>query len=375
MLGFDGAHLKGEMNGYGVYLVATSKDYQKQVTPWAFALVPVENYDNWKWFLSIVQGAMGELEALTIVSDRDKGLLSAVQEVFPRAGHRFCLEHIKRNICSARIPLSNSERSLISSLADSDCENDFNLFRKELASTNAKAADYLDGIERIHWVTYAFLAHFKVPTYSEATSNLSEQANNWIGNECRSAKPLDAFGLYFLKLNQRVSTMRQQAVDWEQKFGEEDLVPFLRDLRQSHAAASDYCEITPCLEGSYMVRFLGPTKRDGYIHPWRYVDLPIRHCTCGGWQDVEFPCIHAVCAAIRDGRQLKTLYNCERLSIKHFKATYTQRFVPLPVDGQLCIDATLQLPSHQEQAPKKGKRGLKPGPKPKHKRRKTKGSK
>lgn len=46
MQGFAGAHLKGEMNGFGVYLVATAKDYQKLVTPWAFALVPVENYDN-----------------------------------------------------------------------------------------------------------------------------------------------------------------------------------------------------------------------------------------------------------------------------------------------------------------------------------------
>lgn len=33
MYGFDGAHLKGGMNGYGVYLVATAKGYQKKVTP------------------------------------------------------------------------------------------------------------------------------------------------------------------------------------------------------------------------------------------------------------------------------------------------------------------------------------------------------
>lgn len=51
---FDGAHLKGEMNGYGVDCVATAKYYQKQVTPWAFALVLVENYD-WKWYLSVVR--------------------------------------------------------------------------------------------------------------------------------------------------------------------------------------------------------------------------------------------------------------------------------------------------------------------------------
>ncbi|ETK79025.1 hypothetical protein L915_15084, partial [Phytophthora nicotianae] len=65
MHGFDGAHLKGEMNGYGVYLVATCKDYQKRVTPLAFELVTVENYDNWRWFLSAVRAAHGDLEIFT----------------------------------------------------------------------------------------------------------------------------------------------------------------------------------------------------------------------------------------------------------------------------------------------------------------------
>ncbi|OWZ02668.1 hypothetical protein PHMEG_00025730 [Phytophthora megakarya] len=75
---------------------------------------------------------------------------------------------------------------------DRDCENDFDMYRAELECTNPRAAEYLDGIGRVNWVKYAYLDHYHIPTYSEATSNLSEQANNWIGTDCRSAKPLDA---------------------------------------------------------------------------------------------------------------------------------------------------------------------------------------
>ncbi|OWY99489.1 hypothetical protein PHMEG_00029499, partial [Phytophthora megakarya] len=158
-------------------------------------------------------------------------------------------------------------------------------------------------------------------------------------------------------------------------YGEDELVPFLSDRRVQLTAAFNYCQITPCLEGSYMVRYLGPTKRDGFIHPWRHVDIPGRRCTCGGWEDFEFPCVHAVSAAIAEGSRIDSLYDKDRLSIRHFTASYTQRFVPLPVDGKIYIDTSLKLPALQIKPQEKGKRGLKPGPKPKHKRRKSKGSK
>lgn len=259
-------------------------------------------------------------------------------------------------------------------MADSDCENDFTLFRSELASTNVRAAEYLDGVDRVQWVKYALLDRFHVPTYSEATSNLSEQANHWIGNEYRKAKPLDAFDWFFLKLAERASSMRQDALTWATAHGDDELAPFLREKRDQLAAATSFCKITPCLEGSYMVRYMGPSKHDGYIHPWRHVDLPARSCTCGGWEDFEFPCVHAVCAAIREGTRISSVYDAKRLSIKHFTATYTKRFIPLPIDGQLRIDTTLKLPALQIPPLQKGKRGLKPGPRPKHKRKKTKDS-
>ncbi|RAW20844.1 hypothetical protein PC110_g22713, partial [Phytophthora cactorum] len=72
----------------------------------------------------------------------------------------------------------------------------------ELAESKSDAAEYLDKIDEKYWVKLKFREALNLPTYNEITSNLSEQANNWMGTELRSAKPLDAISLYFRKLSE-----------------------------------------------------------------------------------------------------------------------------------------------------------------------------
>ncbi|KAE9016341.1 hypothetical protein PR003_g15930 [Phytophthora rubi] len=156
LFGVDGAHVKGEMNNYGVVLVATAKDYNNHILPFAFSLVPTENNENCCWFLRLVHDALGDLECFTVLSDRQKGLLAAVAEVFPLAGHRFCLRHIKENINRKGISLTAKERGLINDMARSDCENDYDVFEKELARTKPAAVEYLKDIDKRHWVKYKY---------------------------------------------------------------------------------------------------------------------------------------------------------------------------------------------------------------------------
>ncbi|POM76371.1 Uncharacterized protein PHPALM_6397 [Phytophthora palmivora] len=178
LYGLDGAHLKGEMNNYGVFLVTTAKDYNDHILPFAFSLE-----------------ALGSIERFTVVSDRMKGLLSAVHDVYPKEGHRFCLRHIKGNINSHGISLTVTTNYLLRN------------FQKQKPAT----VDYLNGIDKKHWVKYKFQEQFKLPTYDEITSNLAEQEKRWIGSDCRSAKPMDTFAMYFRKLSELASHRRQMA--------------------------------------------------------------------------------------------------------------------------------------------------------------------
>ncbi|POM81885.1 LOW QUALITY PROTEIN: Hypothetical protein PHPALM_75 [Phytophthora palmivora] len=345
------------MNNYGL-----QQPYHANILPFAFSLVPVENYDHWVWFLNIVKEALGSIERFTVVSDRMKGLLSAVHDVYPKAGHRFCLRHIKGNINSHGISLTGKERGIINDMARADCERTF--------KTKPAAVDYLNGIDKKHWVKYKFQEQFKLPTYDEITSNLAEQANSWIGNDCRSAKPMDAFALYFRKLSELVSDRRQMASNWLTKFPGTDLVPLLSCESKRLIIAGDRCNVTPCMEGAYNVRFLGKTQRPGFVHPWRLVDLPAKECTCGNWQDTCFPCVHAISAAVSEGQPLDTLYDAKRMSIDYFNEISVSPMAHrCPSHNGLNRSGT----PIQSDPPELGKRGLKPGPKPKHKRKKTKG--
>ena len=56
----------------------------------AFAIVEAERRDSWSWFFRNLQIALGEPRHMTIVSDRQKGLLPTMEEVIPNAHHCYC---------------------------------------------------------------------------------------------------------------------------------------------------------------------------------------------------------------------------------------------------------------------------------------------
>ena len=185
------------MNKRGVILTATAKDYDHRILVFGFAIVPVENFEHWNWFLQQLASATrgAEYDPL-FISDRQKGLLAAVTSVFPSSGHRFCLRHIIENIARQGSRLLPEEEAFVFEMARADCENDWVLAHRQLAEKRAGAASYLQQIPKEHWVKYAIHATTSKPTYDEVTSNLCESGNNWIGNDCRSSSPLQAFQIY-----------------------------------------------------------------------------------------------------------------------------------------------------------------------------------
>ncbi|POM60611.1 hypothetical protein PHPALM_30514 [Phytophthora palmivora] len=86
----------------------------------------------------------------------------------------------------------------------------------------------------------------------------------------------------------------------------------------------------------------------------------------------NFPCVHAICAAIHEGLRIEQLYDTRRLSNGHFRDTYSIKFLPWLITATLRQDLSV-LPPHQETPPEIiGKRGLKPDPKPIHNRKESK---
>ncbi|KAL3688933.1 hypothetical protein R1sor_015242 [Riccia sorocarpa] len=80
--------------------LASVVDGSSQIFPLAYAVAPVENYENWSWFVHNLHISIQGLrsEAVMIVSDRQKGLERAVTEVLPCNPHMHCGHHLKMNV-------------------------------------------------------------------------------------------------------------------------------------------------------------------------------------------------------------------------------------------------------------------------------------
>ena len=101
LLGLDGTHLKSKYKG--ILLAATVTDANGQLFPLAYAIVSIENDDNWLWFLRLLREVVeanapaflspeDQKSRLVFLSDRQKGLLAGVERVFPNSPHGFLHE-------------------------------------------------------------------------------------------------------------------------------------------------------------------------------------------------------------------------------------------------------------------------------------------
>ncbi|XP_014523647.1 uncharacterized protein LOC106779942 [Vigna radiata var. radiata] len=110
IIGLDGAFLKGRH--HGELLTAVARDANDQILPLAYAIVEVEKKETWTWFLELLIEDLGGSDmcsALIVMSDQQKGLRQAVQDVFPEVAQRFCVRHLYANF-RKKFPGKNLKR-------------------------------------------------------------------------------------------------------------------------------------------------------------------------------------------------------------------------------------------------------------------------
>ncbi|KAL2526776.1 Uncharacterized protein Adt_11830 [Abeliophyllum distichum] len=93
----DGCFLKGSFGGQ--MLVAVTLDANDCIYPLAFAIVEREQTSSWRWFMRNLGGDLRIVNCneWTFMSDRQKGLLNVIEEMYPQAEHRLCVSHMYTN--------------------------------------------------------------------------------------------------------------------------------------------------------------------------------------------------------------------------------------------------------------------------------------
>ncbi|VVA36907.1 PREDICTED: transposon Mutator sub-class [Prunus dulcis] len=90
--------IKCDFNGVygGQLLTAIGVDANNETWVIAYAVVEVETRDSWTWFLELLAADVGIVNShgWACISERQKGLLGAFEDVVPNAEHRFCAKNL-----------------------------------------------------------------------------------------------------------------------------------------------------------------------------------------------------------------------------------------------------------------------------------------
>ena len=149
----DGTHTRSK---YQMQLIiAYGIDANNNGVPLAWALVPIEDEYWWTWFFEQLYIALPNTrrEGQIFMSDREKGIALALEEVYPLAFHGYCCQHIADNI---QTKFGNACRPLFWACARAKNKVKFNKALKALYKQDSEAGDYVDGIPHKYWARYAF---------------------------------------------------------------------------------------------------------------------------------------------------------------------------------------------------------------------------
>ncbi len=187
VVSLDASHLTSELQG--TLYVAAIKSGNNEVLPIAIGMtIANENFSGWKYFLEALKKACPMLTAkhpmekcnpfnwFTYISDRDKGLLPALKEVFPMNHSTNCLFHIRQNV-KTRWGLKAANITFKIGPTFSIREED-KLFA-QLNKVNQKAFEYVQRIDPKTWRSTEWIRNTKLPPrYGITTSNNAETCNS-----------------------------------------------------------------------------------------------------------------------------------------------------------------------------------------------------
>ena len=311
LFGLDGTHLKHKY--LGILLAATATDANGQLFPLAYAVVDAENDVNWLWFLrnlrDIIQANAPDLLAqqktLVILSDRQKGLLEGVEEVFPNSPHGFCMKHLEENFHKQ---FKNVElKKLLWKAARATTQTAFDSALEAMKKINTRCVPWLyANAHPIHWAEI----HFPGRRYGHFTSNICESLN---------AALLPAREMPILAMFEAI---RKLLMNWfsEKRNSEDDTVGLvvkevatrIQDLVNSRARRYRFRHSK---ELEYEVN--SKETLCEYL-----VNIAERTCSCREWQATGIPCGHALGVIISALKEDPQTYAMPFFTLEAFKNTY-----------------------------------------------------
>ncbi|KAH6798618.1 MuDR family transposase [Perilla frutescens var. frutescens] len=310
LIGLDRTVLKNKY--LGTLLFATSFDGDGTLFPLAFGVVDEENDESWTWFLSELHKLLDtnteNMPRLTILSDRQKSIVDAVELNFPTAFHGFCMLHLSE---SFRKEFNDNILSeLLWEAANALTVVEFDSKILEIEEISQDAAFWVRKVPPHLWAN----SYFEGSRLGNLTANVVESLNAWI---------LEASGLPIVQM---MECIRRQLMTWFNERREASmqwsstLVP---SAERQVSEALDFAR-------SYQVLRANEAEFEVISHEGtNIVDVRSRCCSCRGWEVYGLPCSHAV-AALLSCRQNVHRFSESCFTVASFRKAYSQTIHPIP---------------------------------------------
>ncbi|CAL9757996.1 unnamed protein product [Musa acuminata subsp. burmannicoides] len=309
LLELDRAHLKGKY--LGTLLCASAVDADDMLFPLAFAIVDIESDDNWMWFVTELRKLFGvntdKMPMLTILSDRNQGIVQAVEYNFPNASHGFCLRHVSE---SFRDEFKNSKLvnlfwNAVYALTTAEFES--------IVNEMMEVQDVRPWFQRFPPSLWA-VAYFEGVRYGHFTLGITEVLYNW------------ALDGHELPVVQMMEHIRNQLTSWfnDRRLIGLSMTSVLVPSAEKHISEANADSLCYQVLRANKVEFeIVSTERTNIV------DIQSRSCSCRRWQIYGIPCAHAAAALLSCGEDVR-LYAQECFSVQKYREVYSQTIYPIP---------------------------------------------
>jgi hypothetical protein len=208
--------------------------------------------------------------------DKQKGLIPAVQQVFPESEHRFCVRHLYSNF-SGHFRGENFKNQLWR------CERASTLVRwnQEMEKMRVLSKDAHAWLEKMPPNTWVRAFFSEYPKCDILLNNTCEVFNNYI-LEARELPILSMLQKIKVQLMTRHYNKKKEVTE---KWGDMVICPKIRKKLARHAEMSNTCYPLPSGSGIFEV----------HDREWKYVvDIAAKKCECRRWDLTGIPCSHAI---------------------------------------------------------------------------------
>lgn len=303
-----------------ILLTASALDGDDGVLPVALALVDVETDETWRWFLEQLKVAVPSLRALTFVSDREKGLMSSVMEIFENAHHGYSIHYLMEDFMrSLRGPFLGDGKPSLSyyllAAARADRLDGFKAYTEQIKRVSPRAYDWVMQIESKHWAS----ALFEGEPYSHITSDVGEIYSKWV-EEIQETSIVQKLVVFLNRIVELVNSRQAKSNQWFSQ-----LVPSKEENLVEECKKASVLKVFFCSDTLFEVH-------DGSV---QLVDTSNQNCSCFGWKPTGLPCQHAIAVLNRKGQNLYDYCSCF-FTVESYRSTYSE------VLGAVAIDITLR---------------------------------